>query len=86
MQKLSRRVWLLEGLMPAALWGLGVRPGRAAELTWIDQRSAGPFMCRANFRMSDYDGLFGELAQLQLDLTRTLGVQATREPVVRQSL
>jgi hypothetical protein len=48
---------------------------------WADERTTGPFVCRADFPLGEYEGLFAELAQLQLDLTRTLGVAGAREPV-----
>lgn len=48
---------------------------------WVDQRTAGPITCRANFSLDDYEGLFGQLAQLQSDLTRMLSVEPAREPV-----
>jgi hypothetical protein len=48
---------------------------------WTDTRSAGPLICRADFSLAPYDGLLGELAQLQTDLTRSLGVAAASEPI-----
>jgi hypothetical protein len=48
---------------------------------WADQRTSGPFVCRADFPLTEYEGLFAELAQLQLDLSRMLAVAAAREPV-----
>ena len=59
---------------------------RTAELChaadgWADQRVAGPFVCRATFRLDDYVGLFDELARLQHELVRVLGIEPTREPI-----
>jgi hypothetical protein len=47
--------------------------------TWIDSRRAGPFLCRAGFDLQPYVPLFDELAQLQSDLVRVLGIARARE-------
>jgi len=46
---------------------------------WVDQRQAGPFICRADFSLAGYEGLFSDLAQVQQDLTRSLGVPPSKE-------
>src|SRR5262245_18851720 len=46
---------------------------------WVDQRVAGPFVCRADFSLVGYEALFGDLAQVQQDLTRLLGVPPAQE-------
>ncbi|MEX0679146.1 MAG: DUF1570 domain-containing protein [Pirellulales bacterium] len=48
---------------------------------WVDERRAGTFHCRANFSLDAYEGLFGQLAELQNHLTRVLSVEPAREPV-----
>ncbi len=48
---------------------------------WVDERTSAPFVCHADFQLGEYEALFAELAQLQLDLSRTLGVATAREPV-----
>ncbi|MBN2022402.1 MAG: hypothetical protein JW809_06365 [Pirellulales bacterium] len=48
---------------------------------WVDLRIAGPFVCRADFPLSDMEGFFGELAQLQDDLTRHLGIRPPPERI-----
>ena len=48
---------------------------------WTDARVAGPFVCRANFRLTGIDSLFAELAQLQDDLIRALGIRPASEAV-----
>jgi hypothetical protein len=53
----------------------------ATGANWADERTSGPFVCHADFALGEYEALFAELAQLQLDLSRTLGVAAAREPV-----
>ncbi|MHC4399066.1 MAG: hypothetical protein ACYTG0_05235 [Planctomycetota bacterium] len=42
---------------------------------------AGPFVCRADFPLDGMNGLFNDLAQLQVDLVRYLGVRAANEPI-----
>ena len=55
------------------------RPCRAQQ--WVDTRVSGPFVCRAEFPLDDLDGLLRELAQIQVDLTRYLGIPAARQPI-----
>lgn len=48
---------------------------------WTDTRTAGPFVCRADFALNEMDGLFGDLAQLQDDLIRCLGIPPAAERI-----
>ncbi len=68
---------LLVTLIAALLAGGGA--ARAAG--WADERASGPFVCRADFPLTEYESLFAELAQLQQDLVRSLSVPEAREPV-----
>jgi hypothetical protein len=52
-----------------------------AESRWPDERSAGPFLCHADFSLANYTHLLQELDQLQRDLVRALGTQPPREPI-----
>jgi len=54
---------------------------RSTAQTWIDWRAAGPFVCRADFPLDGMQGLFNDLAQLQQDLVRYLGVPPAKEPI-----
>jgi hypothetical protein len=55
---------------------------RAAETRpWQDQRSAGPFLCHADFALNDQTELLDDVNRLQDDLVRVLNVDAAREPV-----
>jgi hypothetical protein len=54
------------------------RAARAGE-PWTDAHQAGPFLCRAGFALQPYVPLFEELARLQSDLVRTLGIARARE-------
>lgn len=48
---------------------------------WVDQKVSGPFYCRAEFPLNRMDPLLRELAQLQNDLVRCLGVPPAQEPI-----
>ena len=59
-------------------------PGRAGNCLaqqWVDARVSGPFVCRAEFPLKGLEGLLEELAQLQDDLVRALGIPPVREPI-----
>ena len=71
--------WIAALLLWALLATLLALPAGAAD--WADQRVSGPFVCRSDFRLDEYDSLFVELAQLQVDLSQALDVQQAREPV-----
>ena len=73
----ARRTAGLAAVLVAAL--LLASHARAAD--WADKRVSGPFVCRADFRLDEYDGLFVELAQLQTDLSQALAVEPAHEPV-----
>ncbi|MHB8902656.1 MAG: hypothetical protein ACYC6Y_28180 [Thermoguttaceae bacterium] len=55
--------------------------GRQATAEWADVRAAGPFVCRADFSLTGVEPVLGELAQLQEDLVRVLGVPPAQEYV-----
>ena len=46
----------------------------AAADGWTDIRVAGPFVCRADFRLDDLQPLFADLSQLQNDLVESLQI------------
>ncbi len=48
---------------------------------WTDERSAGPFVCHADFPLGTVENLLTEMAGVQNDLVRTLGISPAREPV-----
>jgi hypothetical protein len=48
---------------------------------WPDERTAGPFVCHADFSLKPYETLLSELMQLQDDVTRELGIPANRETI-----
>jgi hypothetical protein len=52
-----------------------------AESRWPDDRAAGVFQCHADFPLEPHTNLLEELARLQRDLVRTLGVSESREPI-----
>jgi len=48
---------------------------------WADLRAAGPFVCRADFSLQGSEALLDDLAQLQEDLVRVLGIPAPQEHI-----
>ena len=49
---------------------------------WADTRVSGPFICRADFALTPVEeGLLNDLARLQNDLVRCLGVRPAAEPI-----
>lgn len=48
---------------------------------WLDQRASGPVVCRANFPLDGYEGLFRDLAGVQNDLVQLLAVPPAEEPI-----
>jgi hypothetical protein len=73
----NRRVWM------CWLWVLAWSvPGYAqAQSRWPDERTAGPFLCHADFPLNNHVHLIEELARLQRDLVRTLETPESREPI-----
>jgi len=66
-------------LLLLVLAGLVHQNARAAD--WADTRVSGPFVCRAEFPLSQVDDLLKDLAGLQDDLVRCLGISPAREPI-----
>lgn len=69
----------LPALLAISLWSASGRWCRAE--AWADWRVAGPFVCRADFPLDGHEGLFDDLARLQQDLVRYLGVQPAQAPI-----
>ncbi len=62
------------------LWPAGQHAGAGAA-PWADQRLFGPVVCRGDFVLAGYEGLFREVAAVQQELQRTLGIAPAREPI-----
>ena len=58
----------------------GFRQCRADD-GWADTRVSGPFICRADFELDSVEDLLSDLARLQNDLVRCLGVRPAGEPI-----
>jgi len=56
-------------------------PGVRAAGRWPDERAVGPFVCHADFSLTEYTDLLDQMARLQEDLRLTLDVQPPREPI-----
>jgi hypothetical protein len=70
----TRRMFLTVGGVAASLWA-AARTVRAAVQPWSDRRASGPFACVAQFPLDSLDRCFQDLARLQRELERTLGLQ-----------
>jgi hypothetical protein len=81
MDRPSRRQLLRLGGAALGGWLAGGAANAAAAPVWADYRASGPFQCRADFPLDSYENLFLELANLQRELTRTLGVPPAKEPI-----
>ena len=71
--------WCCAVLVTALFWQVKGVSASASE--WADVRAAGAFVCRANFSLRGYEVLLGDLAGLQEDLVRVLGVPAAEERI-----
>jgi len=76
----SRRRFLTNAGLALAGCALG-RNVRGAEPAWADERTYGPFHCRATFRLAPLEDFFNELSHLEQELHRTLAAPATSESV-----
>lgn len=54
---------------------------RCRAASWADERVAWPFVCWADFSLTGWEGLFDDLARLQNDLVRCLGVPPAEGPI-----
>ncbi len=57
------------------------RPRCSFAQQWVDGRAFGPFICRAEFPLTQCEDLLGELEQLQGELVRCLGIPPAREQI-----
>ncbi len=48
---------------------------------WVDGRTAGPFVCRAEFSLAGSENLLRELIQIQADLVKYLGLPEASEQI-----
>ncbi|MCC6494162.1 MAG: hypothetical protein IT424_14205 [Pirellulales bacterium] len=70
---LSRRRFLAGGALGGLAWLASQRKASSqAPAVWVDRRKYGPFQCMASFSLTPLEAVFEELAQLQIELTRTL--------------
>lgn len=70
--------WLFSAALAGAVL-LGFAP--AAPCQFVDHRAVGPFDCWAEYPLTEIEELVAQLAQLQVDLQRGLGVPATSESI-----
>ena len=48
---------------------------------WVDQRQVGPFVCMADFPLVNHEALLAELAPLEKELRRVLGVRPCQSTI-----
>lgn len=48
---------------------------------WLDVRTVGPFVCRADFSLQNFEPFLEELSQLQSDLVHALGIPPARDAI-----
>ena len=80
MRTLTRR----ELLAIAGGLAVGWLPGNSravAAVKWVDRQSYGPFQCAATFPIAKLDPAFRELAHLENELQRTLGLPRVKTPI-----
>lgn len=53
----------------------------ATAADWTDSRISGPFICRADFNLTEVQGVLDSFAALQTDLVQLLGVAPAKEPI-----
>jgi hypothetical protein len=80
MHDYSRRRFLSAGSAIAATLIAGGRRALSAA-AWIDRASYGPFQCVAEFPLAELAATFGELACLEQELQRTLGLPPANQSV-----
>lgn len=71
----------IAGRVAIVLLVLAMRPGDASVAGWTDARVVGPLICRADFPLDRLDSILNDLAGLQTDLMRVLGVPVAKEPI-----
>ncbi len=76
MQSRFRPLFFLAGWMSVLL-----SSPAGGESRWPDERTAGPFVCHADFSLGGHMNLLGEMAHLQQDLHTQLGIDPPREPI-----
>jgi hypothetical protein len=78
----DRCAWIVFAAMAFATSLVGVERAPAAnEVKWTDTRQVGPFIFHATFPLASYERLFADLPELQVELTRTLGVPPAKDPI-----
>lgn len=81
MRQNTRRVLRQGAIALAACAATLLAPLAWAADEWADWRAAGAVVCRADFSLADYEPLLGELADLQEELVRVLGIAPAEERI-----
>ncbi len=75
------RVWPRLMTLIAAIGVAQCSSDASAEPRWTDRYTTGPFVCQADFPLKQHKELFGELAELQNELVRVLGIAPANESI-----
>ena len=76
-----RRVWLRPIALMIAIGFALCANDAFAESRWTDRHTTGPFVFQADFSLKRHEALFDELAELQEELVRVLGIVPARERI-----
>ena len=68
-------------LLFVLMTSVGLNSVIASADTWADHRAVGPFVCRADFSLQGHEQVFNDLADIQRDLYRRLGVPPGQEQI-----
>ncbi len=63
------------------LVGHDLASAQSPSRSWVDEHRAAGFVCRAAFSLDAYQGLFGELGELQDSVTRLLHLAPSGQPI-----
>ena len=73
-------IWVAAIALAASL-ACVARCAVVAEPFWVDARQVGVFTIQAAFPLAEYEPLFQELPELQVELSRTLRIPPARNPI-----
>ena len=76
-----QRVWPSLMMLMTAIGFAQCANDAFAEPQWTDRHTTGPFVFQADFSLKRHKSLFDELAELQNELVRVLGIAPAHEPI-----
>jgi len=79
-RRLSVTRWLCLAITAVAVFSCFFA-SRASADRWLDMRSFGPFVCRADFPLNGHEQIFADLARIQEDLVQHLKIPPAQERI-----